>query len=82
MRRQQFTVATLDDAVLEGTETFTVGLSATDPLVTATDTATGTLTDNDAAAVTVEDVTAVEGAGLLFTVTLRQRGGRSRSTWT
>ena len=66
----QFTVASLDDAVLESTETFGVSLTATDPLVTATDTATGTLTDNDAASVTVEDVTAVEGAGLLFTVTL------------
>ena len=33
-------------------------------------TATGTITDNDNAAVTVEDVTAVEGVGLVFTVTL------------
>ena len=66
-----FTVATLDDAVLEGTETFTVGLNAVNPLVTDTDTATGTITDGaDSAAVTVEDVTAAEGGGLLFTVTL------------
>ena len=67
---QQFTVATLDDAVLEGTETFTVSLDAVNALVTDTDTATGTITDNDSAAVTVEDVTAAEGGGLLFTVTL------------
>ena len=67
---QTFTVPTLDDAVLEGTETFTVNLSASDPLVTDTDTGTGTLTDNDAASVTVDDVSVVEGVGLLFTVTL------------
>jgi uncharacterized protein (UPF0548 family) len=67
---QQFTVVTLDDAVVEGSETFTVSLDATHPQVTDTDTATGTITDNDSAAVTVEDVTEVEGTGLLFTVTL------------
>ena len=67
---QQFTVATLDDAVLEGTETFSVSLNATDPLVTDSDTGTGTINDNDAAAVTVDDVTETEGTGLLFTVSL------------
>ncbi len=76
---QQFTVATLDDAVREGAETFTVQLNASNPLVTATDTATGTITDNDTAAVTVEDVTAIEGVGLVFTVTLDNavQGGTS-----
>ena len=48
---QQFTVATLDDAVAEPTETFTVSLSASNPLVTDSDTATGTITDNDGTAV-------------------------------
>jgi hypothetical protein len=48
---QQFTVTTLDDALLEGSETFTVNLSATDPLVDDADTGTGTITDNDSAAV-------------------------------
>ena len=67
---QQFTVATLDDAVLEGTETFTASLNATDPLVTDSDTGTGTINDNDSAAVTVDDVTETEGTGLLFTVSL------------
>ncbi len=62
---QQFTVATLDDALLEGTETFTVSLNASDPLVADTDTGTGTLTDNDAAAVTVDDVTETEGGSPL-----------------
>jgi len=36
--------------VVEGTETFTVSLDATNALVTDSDTATGTLTDNDSAA--------------------------------
>ena len=68
---RSFTVATLDDAVLEGTETFTVALNAVNPLVTDTDTAVGTVTDGaDSAAVTVENASAAEGGGLLFTVTL------------
>jgi len=37
-------VVTLDDAVLEGTETFTVSLDATNSLVTDSDTATGSTT--------------------------------------
>ncbi|MDA1055090.1 MAG: GEVED domain-containing protein [Planctomycetota bacterium] len=68
--QQQFMVNTLDDAVLEGSETFNVQLAASNALVTDDDTATGTITDNDAAQVTMEDVTAVEGSGLLFTVRL------------
>ena len=67
---QQFTVETLDDAVLEGAETFTVSLNAISPWVTDTDTGTGTITDNDSAQVTVNNVTGTEGTGLLFTVTL------------
>ena len=67
---QQFTVTTTNDAVLEGDETFAVSLSASNALVNDSDTATGTITDNDSAAVTVEDVSAAEGGGLVFTVTL------------
>ena len=52
------------------TETFTTSLNASDPLVTDSDTGTGTLTDGDSAALTVDDVTVAEGGGLLFTVTL------------
>ncbi len=46
---QTFTVATTDDALVEGDEVFTVGLtvSGTTTTVTATDTGTGTITDND-----------------------------------
>ena len=43
---------TTEDAVLEGNETFTVGL---------TDTGTGTIDNDDSAAVTVNDADADEG---------------------
>ena len=48
---QTFKVATTEDAVIEGNETFTVGLavSGTSAPVTDTDTATGTITNDDAA---------------------------------
>jgi len=45
---QTFTIPTLDDAVLEPTETFTVSLNAVDPQVLDSDTGTGTINDNDA----------------------------------
>ena len=67
---QTFTVATTDDAVLEGNETFTVGLSVSHASVTATDTGTGTIRDNDAATVSVSDASATEGDSLTFTVSL------------
>ena len=38
---QTFTVATLDDVVVDGTETFTVNLDATNALITDSDTGTG-----------------------------------------
>ena len=65
-----FTVATTDDVVLEGNEHFTVGLSASHASVTDTDTATGTIQDNDAASVTVSDASTTEGTTLTFAVTL------------
>ena len=71
---QTFTVSTVEDAVLEPDETFTVGLTASNApagtTVTATDTGTGTITDDDSAAVTVDDVSASEGDSITFTVTL------------
>lgn len=45
---QQFTVSSSDDVTPENAEMFTVNLSATNALVDTTDTATGTITDNDA----------------------------------
>ncbi|MYN63932.1 MAG: hypothetical protein F4X11_02740, partial [Acidobacteria bacterium] len=71
---QTFTVATTEDAVAELDEVFTVGLalSGTQALVSATDRATGTITNDDGAlpAVTIEDVSAAEGDSLTFTVAL------------
>jgi hypothetical protein len=67
---KQFTVATLDDAIFEGNETFTVSLSASHASVTDSDTGTGTINDNDMAAVTVDNASAEEGEDLTFTVTL------------
>jgi len=58
---RQFTVAPLDDAVVEGTETFTVSLSASNALVDDSDTATGTITDNDRATLHVANATVTEG---------------------
>ena len=61
---QQFTVTSTDDAVLEGVEDFTVNLNATDPLVNDADTATGTITDNDTATISIAATTDVVGGGL------------------
>ena len=69
-----FTVSTTEDAVLEADETFTVGLSVsgTSLGVTATDTGTGTIDNDDSAAVTVNDANADEGNEISFTVTLTE----------
>ena len=71
---QTFTVATTEDADAELDETFTVSLavSGTQVPVTATDTATGTITNDDGAlaAVTIGDASASEGDSMTFTVTL------------
>ena len=79
---QSFTVSTTEDTTAEADETFTVGLSVSGTslaaAVAATDTATGTITDDNseksrlAAAVTVANVSASEGDLLTFTVTLRE----------
>ena len=65
-----FTVSTTEDAVLEGAETFTIGLTASNAGVTATDTGTGTINNDDSAAVTIADASADEGDDITFTVTL------------
>ena len=69
---KSFTVSTTEDAVLEANETFTVGLSVsgTSLSVTASDTGTGTINNDDGATVTVNDANADEGNGMTFTVTL------------
>ena len=69
---QTFTVSTTEDAILEGAETFTVGLSVSNSTVTATDTGTGTINDDDGSGVIVADAGADEGDSMTFTVTLTE----------
>ena len=71
---QSFTVATIQEEGQEGDETFTVGLtvSGTTARVTSTDTATGTILDDDGTppALTIDDASASEGDVITFTVSL------------
>ena len=71
---QTFTVSTTEDDVVEGAETFTVGLSVssqpTGTSLTSSDTGTGTINNDDGAVVTVNDAEADEGDAITFTVTL------------
>jgi len=73
---QSFSVAINDDNLVELSETFTVSLSTQANLgtrdVTLTDTATGTITDNDAAAFAIGDVTVDEDGTATFVVSLDQ----------
>jgi len=73
--QRQFTVSTLDDNLLEDTETFIVGLQSTNPLATASDTAVGTITDNSGNGlpfVTLQmSAPAIPEAGGVTTVTVR-----------
>lgn len=65
-------VATIDDALVEGAENFHVDLTGPSPGATiATSRATAVITDNDEdpPSFSVSDVSANEGAGLVFTVT-------------
>ena len=68
---KQFTVPTTSDTTIEGNEAFTVELavSQTSATVTATDTATGTIL-NDDAVLTIADAEADESEPITFTVTL------------
>ena len=67
---QTFRVATIQDAIAEGAETFTVDLSVSKDVVDASDAATGTIIDDDALSVTIADASAEEGGSLTFRVTL------------
>ena len=67
-----FTVATTQDTLAEGAETFTVTISGTLPAgVTISDsTGVGTINASDAATLSVNDASAAEGSNVTFTVTL------------
>ena len=69
---KSFTVSSIADGIFEADETFAVDLtvSATSLSVTDSDTGTGTITNDDQAAVTVDDDDVTEGGTLTFTVTL------------
>jgi GEVED domain/Calx-beta domain len=71
---QDFTVTLNDENLVELTEAFTAALSTTTILgtrdVTVSDSAAGTITDNDVATFTIDDVTAAETGALVFTVSL------------
>ena len=68
---ESFTVATLEDSVDEVDETFTVTLSnVSGSTLPADPTATGTIIDDDQAALTIADAGADEGDDITFTVTL------------
>src|SRR5439155_6110996 len=68
------TVPTINDTLVEPTETVSVTLLGTNnPLITLglATSAAGTITDNDTATVTISGApTVVEGGNLLFTVTM------------
>ena len=70
-------MATLDDTLVEGNETFTVTLSASNANVDTSDTADGTITENDTDLVvtkTVDNGTPDEGDTITFTVTVTNSG--------
>ncbi|MCW3808091.1 Calx-beta domain-containing protein, partial [Plebeiibacterium marinum] len=69
---QIITINGTDDDQVEGSESFTLKLSSASALVNTEDTATGTIIDDDATNVTIEDVTVTEGGTATFTVTLNK----------
>ena len=71
---KSFKVATKEDAVFEGNETVTVGLSVSNAPsgIKSSDTGTGTINNDDSAAVTINDASASEGDSLSYTVTLSE----------
>ena len=76
-----FTVATVSDTTDEDDETFTVTLSGVSSNAQISDaTAQGTIKDDDGLPMlSVDDVSAEEGEGLTFTVTLSPESGREVS---
>jgi len=81
--QQSFTVSTIDDSVIESTETFFANLSnATGGATITTSQATGTINDNDTPpppTFSIGNASATEGGTLSFTVT---RSGAATGTYT
>ncbi|MCG2463019.1 hypothetical protein K8352_19880, partial [Flavobacteriaceae bacterium F89] len=68
------TVPIVDDNIVEGNETFTLQLGTpTNGVTLGKGSATGTITDNDTASLSIADATVAEdvaGGNMVFTVTL------------
>ncbi len=80
------TVDTVEDVVVEPGETFTVKLATSTPLLGGVSfsrrEATGTITNDDTATITIEDASAEEGQGVQFTVKLSASVSEDSSlTW-
>ena len=69
VERRVITVATVEDAIVESDETFTLRLTAPQDVTLATDTALTTIRDDDTG-LSIADAEAVEGEPLRFFVTL------------
>ncbi len=67
---QTFAVGTINDTLVEPTETFNVNLSGATNASIADAQGVGTIIDNDKPAVSINDVTVTEGATAGFTVSL------------
>ena len=74
----QFTVPLVDDAIVEINESFNVSMNNLVPSVVPTssiditDTAVGTITNDDSASVSIENVTVAEDGTMTFSATLDQ----------
>ena len=66
----QISVATIDDDVVEGSESFRVILDASAPGINDSDIGTLSIIDNDTASLVIEDASSTEGSDLKFAVTL------------
>ena len=73
-----FSVTIIDDAAVEGTETFTVALSSPTNATIADPVGAGTIADNDAPAAAPSDVPTVGEWGLLAIVALLAFAGLRR----
>jgi len=74
---QIFTVTPIDDTTVEADETLTISqsnLSATTLSIDITDGATGTILNDDAAAVTISDVSATENGGAITVTAILDNG--------
>jgi len=69
---ETITLDTSGDLILEADETFTANLSLVsgNPSINTSDTGVGTITDNDTASVTIDDITSEEGDVIVFNLSL------------